>query len=199
MEAYRAMGTARLYVLSESDIIGIIERTIQSCMKGERRAEPEAPKKRQKESALHNVKRLLRNYRTLKLSAANAVTDLKQLEHDAEVQEIVALMNGREDDTELSIESIQKSAAKTVMMIKHVDKMLEVYREYCVQFTDANCMRRYEITMDKYIRGDSACSVEELAERYYLSPKTVYRDLGIAHEEIAALIFGADGIRRGKD
>ena len=197
MEAYT--GNERLFVLSESDITRIVEKAISACRVRGYEAEGRVTthtgrgrpsKKREK---LHNVDVLLRNYRMMKKGADNAVTDLRQLEREEQLQELISMMGNKEIEEDLRVKSIYKSTARTVVMVKHIETMLDVYRDYCESSADELEKRRYEMLMDKYIRGDKACSTEALADKYFVSTKSVYRDLGIAKEHMTALVFGADG------
>lgn len=197
MEAYT--GSERLFVLSETDISRIIEQAVSACIsKGLTAGGTAAGTERKpprKKNILHNISALLRNYRVLKMSVDNAVYDIKQMEQEEPMRELISMMLNKEDREEIKIESIRKSAAKTTIMIRHINEMVEIYGDYCRKSSDSLDMRRYEILMDKYIRGEDECSVEDLADKYFVTAKTVYRDLGMAKEKIAALIFGVDGIR----
>ena len=79
---------------------------------------------------LHNTKLLMRNYRSLKEHSENAVFDAATAEDD-DVNEILNLMSewAKEEDT--TIESIKKSAAKTKLIMDHVDEMLRIYKAAC--------------------------------------------------------------------
>ena len=142
---------------------------------------------------LHNTDLLLRNYRVLRESMANAVDDIQQFENDLEADEILAMMLNKETDESIAIQSIKRSKARTAIIIKHIDTMLDIYQVYCAKSQDGTDMRRYEAIMDRYIR-DEEYTVAEIAERFFVSEKTIYRDLSIGKTKLAALIFGIDGL-----
>ena len=75
-----------------------------------------------------NTKLLLRNYTTLNANCANAVYDAASAATGEEsVEEIVeALDELLEDD--LKVESIMKSAARTQIIMRHVNRMLDIYK-----------------------------------------------------------------------
>lgn len=140
---------------------------------------------------LHNTDMLLRNYHMFKLSIEDAVYTVKQLEEE-NAGGILSLMDDR-DDTDITIESIKKSKIKTAAIVAHIDKMLDVYKIYCEQSSDELDQRRYEVLYDRYI-ADPPCTVTEIAEKQVMSKESVYIDLKIAKERMAALIFGIDGM-----
>lgn len=148
-------------------------------------------KKRRHDRRLHNTELLLRNYHMFKLSVKDAVYSVKQLE-DENANGILSLMDDR-DDTDITIESIKKSKVRTAAIVSHIDKMLEVYRIYCEQSYDELDQRRYEVLYDRYI-VDPGLTVTDIAEKQYISKESVYGDLKIAKERMAALIFGIDGL-----
>ena len=112
---------------------------------------------------LHNTKLLMRNYRSLKEHSENAVFDAATAEDD-DVNEILNLMSewAKEEDT--TIESIKKSAAKTKLIMDHVDEMLRIYKAACERSKKPEDMRRYSVLYDYYV-GDEEFTLEELAER----------------------------------
>ena len=142
---------------------------------------------------LHNTDLLLRNYRMLRENLANAVDDIQQLEDDMEANEILSMMLNKETDESIAIQSIKRSKARTAIIIKHIDIMLGIYQAYCGKASNRTYLRRYEALMDRYIREDE-CTVSDLASRYSVSEQTVYRDISIGKSEVAALIFGVDGL-----
>lgn len=182
-------------ILSPEELDSLIKKTVRVALKEQQRIKADEAAALQ-DHRLRNTSVLLRNYRLLHKNAENAVTDLKQLENEESIKELMAMMNNKETAESFKVQAIQKSTAKTIVMIKHIDRMLELYRSHCQNSKDDQSMRRYEITMDRYVRGEAECSIEELSEKYYVGAATVYRDLRIAKEELSALIFGADGIRQ---
>lgn len=141
---------------------------------------------------LRNTKLLLRNYRMMKLHAKNAVFSRQELKEN--VTDIIEdMMQGRDDD--VVIESIQRSAARTVIMIDHIDTMIDLYRTYCMQSSQADIeMRRYQVLYDMYI-AEPGLSVQEIAEKQNMSKENAYSDLKVATERLTALFFGVDGLR----
>ena len=164
-----------------------IERIKEEMAKRERerrRERQELPERRQA-----NVKLLLRNYRTLKAHAENAVYDAAECESPMEILE--DMMQGR--DYSVKVESIMRSAARTAVMVEHIDTMLELYRLLCLDKHSPEWERRWRVVDELYIKPDGM-TVPEIAEEYGVVAQSIYNDIGIACERITALIFGVDGL-----
>lgn len=142
---------------------------------------------------LRNTKLLLRNYRMFKAHAENAVYEAQDIDESA--YDIIDLMSDRWQDSDVIVESIRQSVARTVTMVAHIETMLELYETYCVRSGNPEEMRRWEDIKALYI-DETPTSVRQLAWNYGVTERTIYRDVDIAVERIAALIFGIDGIKK---
>ncbi len=141
---------------------------------------------------LHNTKLLLRNYHMLKEHAENSVFGRTQMEESA--LDILESMMSLYDN-EIIIESIKRSATRTAIIVSHIETMLELYAVCCEKSLNRDIdMRRYEVIWDRYI-SDNVLSVGEIAEKQHISKDSVYTDLRIGLERLAALIFGVDGLK----
>lgn len=141
---------------------------------------------------LRNTKLLLRNYRVLKEHAANAVFEAESEEDPMQIIEDL-MMPGR--SSELLVESIKRSAARTATMIRHIEAMLRLYRTYCYQYGSDEDERRWRVIYGLYLSNEKA-TVAELAEEEGVVERTIYKDIDIACERISAFMFGVDGIRK---
>lgn len=142
---------------------------------------------------LRNTKLLLRNFRMFKTHAENAIYDA--LDVDENAYDIIDLMSDRWQDSDAIVESIKQSVARTVTIVSHIDAMLRLYEVYCTQSGSAEELRRWEVINGMYIR-DPPATAKELANDNFVTERTIYRDIDIASERIAALIFGIDGIKK---
>ncbi len=141
---------------------------------------------------LHNTKLLLRNYHMLKEHAENSVFGRTQMEESA--LDILESMMSLYDN-EIIIESIKRSATRTAIIVSHIETMLELYAIYCEKSLNRDIdIRRYEVVWDRYI-SENTLSVKEIAEKQHISKDSVYTDLRIGLERLAALIFGVDGLK----
>lgn len=155
-------------------------------------------KERQKETLemsdrrLRNTKLLLRNYRVFKDHAANAVYEVESEEDPLQIiQEL--MMPGKSPN--LFVESIKRSVARTVTIVKHIETMLHLYQVYCYQYGSEEDERRWRVIDGLYV-GNQKISVAELAEREGVVERTIYKDIDVASERLSALIFGIDGIKK---
>jgi hypothetical protein len=142
---------------------------------------------------LHNTEKLLRNYHMFKLSAENAVYEVTDLEAEESANEILNLMLNREGPG-LTVESIKKSVIRTVIILEHIDAMINLYRIYCHESDDPVLVRRFNVLYDRYISSPTL-SVKEIAEKYNVTKSQAYTDLNNAKEKISALIFGIDSVK----
>ena len=147
-------------------------------------------RKERHDRRLHNIKMLLQNYRMLKLNSDEAVYSLDQIESPYDIFE--DMMQGK--DGMLQIDSIKKSAARTKIIVEHVEKMLDLYLVYATR-EDADPIekRRYDVLYDLYL-SDVRLNAKEIAEKNGISKESVYSDRAIALESMAALVFGVDGL-----
>lgn len=143
---------------------------------------------------LHNTKLLLRNYRLLQAHAANAVYRVEEYESPETI--LSELMMPRQDGN-MFVESIKKSAARTATIVKHMETMMQLYRTYCFTTGSAEDERRWRVINALYIcdKGERR-SVPQLAKDEGVVERTIYKDVDVACERIAALMFGIDGVKR---
>lgn len=137
----------------------------------------EAEKQKQLDNRLKNTKLLLKNYRHLKQH-----TDSIRLEID-ELNEIIILDDINSETAEL--ESIKESKRRTIIMIKYVAKMLELY--------ESINGRRYNIIKCFYI-DEEKTSVKDLADYYQVTTRFIYRELNNAVIEISSLLWGISSL-----
>lgn len=142
---------------------------------------------------LRNTKLLLRNFRMFKAHAENAVFDASQIDENA--YDIIDLMSDRWADSEVFVASIKESVARTVTIVTHIETMLRLYEAFCEKSGNPEESRRNRVIHGIYI-DDPPQTVKELADAYFVTTRTIYNDIDIACERIAALIFGIDGIKR---
>lgn len=153
---------------------------------------------------LYNTKLLLEHYRLFKEHAENAVFELTRLD-EAELTAIEIMdsmwQSAGPGRGEIAIESIAKSALRTEIVIRHIDEMLGIYEAYCYRRGKPENERRWDIINTMYIKplqGNKTKTelYEELAQKHFISDRQVKYDINMALEQITALLFGIDGVRR---
>ncbi len=140
---------------------------------------------------LRNTKLLLRNYHMLKEHTEKSIFGRVQMKESA--LDILESMMSLYDN-EVIIESIKRSATRTAIIVSHIEAMLGLYKIYCEKSVNPKIdQRRYEVIWDMYL-ADQLLTAEEIADKQHISKESVYSDIKIAIERLAALIFGVDGL-----
>lgn len=140
---------------------------------------------------IRNTKLLLRNYHMLREHAERSVFGRTQMEESA-LDILESMMSIYSD--EVIIQSIKNSATRTAIIVSHIETMFGLYYSYCDRSANREVnMRRYGVVWDMYM-ANSILTAEEVAEKVHISKNMVYKDLKVATERLAALIFGVDGL-----
>lgn len=142
---------------------------------------------------LRNTKLLLRNYRLFRAHVKNAVYEVGNCESAGDI--LADLMMPGRDGT-LFVESIKKSVARTATIVLHIETMIDLYKTYCYASGTVEDERRWRIIDAHYISGEKQIKISDLAETEGVVERTIYKDIDIACERIAALMFGIDGLKR---
>ena len=144
---------------------------------------------------LRNTKLLLRNYRRFRDHCESAVFEAKLHAGEGDTESFFEVMDTLDlsDGSTLYVESIQRSAARTLIIVRHIDAMLQLYDIYCAKSRNPEEERRNQVIHKLYI-DENPMTVKELSSYLCVTDRTIYRDIDYACERIAALIFGIDGM-----
>lgn len=146
-----------------------------------------------KDNRLRNTKLLLKNYRMFKVSAANSKYRLEDCEEN--VYDVLSLMSDSAfRRAEGIVESVRNSAARTIILVNHIDAMIENYRIMCERSGREENMRRFRVLEAMYLKAEAEYP-EDIAENESIDKRTVYKDIDAATETLAALIFGSDCLK----
>jgi hypothetical protein len=143
---------------------------------------------------LRNTKTLLEHYRDFKDHVAYAVFDVERLVYENAV-DVLDLMWDPNGNSELYVESIKKSVARTQLIVNHITEMLRIYEIVCARSPKPEDMRRYRVIEALYII-DKPMTISEIKEKESVDERTIYRDRDTAIEKLSSLIFGIDGLKR---
>jgi cobalamin biosynthesis protein CbiD len=158
--------------------------------------EREQRKEKYHDRRLNNTRLLLEHFRNFKQTAQEAVFDVKEIEEETALEILEELMSSAFSDfLEIRIESIKKNVARTVTMVSHISKMIEIYKTVCERSYKSEEMRRYRVIVAKYIQDEKELTTDDIAEAEHVDIRTVQRDIKIALETLSTLIFGIDGLR----
>ena len=156
------------------------------------RTEREKERKSRQDRRLHNTRLLLKNYRLLKEHTKGAIFRANQARERA--VDILDGLNDYEMDDGFYIESIKKSQQRTLIILAHIDQMLELYKAYCYNSGNPENIRRYGVVMATYI-DEPKKSALEIAGTFGIEKRTVYKDIKAAANPLTALLFGIDSLR----
>ncbi|MBC2196296.1 hypothetical protein [Listeria booriae] len=161
--------------LSKNDI-----RLIITTMKEVNRDELEEQFQERKNWKLRNVKLLMTHYRLLK-SYCNDVT--------GKIDGIESVLEelGRES---LVLQSINDNKIKTQAMMRHVENVLNVYRDNCYNGKYEEKLR-WKLFYEFHMK-EPQLSNNKLCEKYNLSRSSLYRELKKSYETLVILMFGID-------
>lgn len=143
---------------------------------------------------LRNTKLLLKNYRMLTAHCEYAISEIKDVASE-DPYDIIDMLDTSWIGEDAYVESIRRSTERTALMVRHIQEMLSLYRMYCEASGREEEERRYR-TIDRMYIAEKRMSAREIAESECLDLRTVYKDIDLAVERLAALIFGIDGLRK---
>lgn len=173
----------------------IIDETADTVAKRvvhEQRAEKEGRCKRR----LRNTRLLLKNYRHFKAHCTGAVFTDESGDHDGSEEEnaleILDLMMQHSNAIAV-VESIRLSCRRTKIIMNHIDKILELFKVYCMTQKDPAIMRGYKILEALYI-ADTESTIDEAAESVGVSVRQAYRDRDDAIDCLSVYMFGVDAL-----
>lgn len=155
----------------------------------EDRQKQKREEKKFRDRRLRNTKKLLENYRRLKKHAETAVYSSMQ----EEVEDIISQMWDPYDRSEQTIFSIKSSATRTSIIMAHVTAELEQYRKLCYSSPNSIDRDRADALFARYIDDDEK-TIDEIAVTLSADKRTVYRYIDKALNDVAAFMFGIDGI-----
>lgn len=145
---------------------------------------------------LRNTRLLLKRYRKLNIHNTESNRSIKEIneKNAIDILDDIDAIN----DEEQYIQSISRTRKRTLIIIKHINKMIEYY-EAISKCEGANKVRGCKIIKRLYIdnlfEGEKIPTYESVAEEMNISEKTVSRDVRESIEDLSLLLFGIDGIK----
>lgn len=140
---------------------------------------------------LRDTKRLLRNYREIKIHAGDAIASLAEVAND----DYEFFHNLMGDGDQIDVEAIIRSKARSAIMLSHIDAMLRSYQIICYASNKPEEQRRYRV-LEARCLSEAPIPIHEIAEQENIDNRTVYKDFDAACEKMSALLFGIQWIER---
>lgn len=157
----------------------IIDELIDKAVKKAIKEYSKEQKLEYRKKALHNTKMLLKNYKDIKNSIDEAVSEAKQLEQDFMILD---------ESDELYIESIKRSKLRSLIVIAHIDKALDIVQNKCTQ---KGVPDKYEAFASCMFDG---MSYEDAAVQYLSSKTSISRWINEITREVSVHLFGVEGV-----
>lgn len=153
--------------------------------------EAERTRKAARDKRLHNTKLLMEKYQGFVIHSQSAVFDASQIDDDLSLETLLDIMGCGEGEKKLSVASVQESAARTRVLVHHIDRMLEYYKFRCDHSPKPEDARRYRVIYFSYLVDEQEQKTfQELADDENVDISTIYKDHKAALQQLSALIFG---------
>lgn len=150
--------------------------------------------RQQTDRRYHDTKLLIRKYRQLNEYYQNAVFDEEGAEEaDEDFEEIMRSFGVSFKDEKITADSIKRNYLVTRVVMAHVNKMLEVFREMCERSSRASDKRRWRILHSLFL-ADTTTTAEELAQQEHISSRAVYDIVDRCVPDLSILFFGISGV-----
>lgn len=143
-------------------------------------------RKKRVDRRLRNTKLLLANYKNFKLHCSDIKDELSKLDDPDLLDNL--------DTEELVIESIKRSKQRTLVIVRFIDRMLQIYRHTALTSRKPEEQRKFDTIYKLYI-SEEEYTHEMVAKSHNVDKRTVHRDVNDAVQTLSALIFGIDSIR----
>jgi hypothetical protein len=152
---------------------------INKAVKAAIREYSKAQLSEKKRKALHNTKMLLKNYDKIKCSIEEAISEASQLEDQSFAYS---------DDEDVYINSIRKSKLKSLIVVAHIDRALEVVQQ---EYEKKGVPEKYEAFISCMF---NRMTYEEAAILYCSSKQSISRWVVDATRLVSIQLFGVDGV-----
>ncbi len=142
---------------------------------------------------LRDTKRLMKNYREIKIHAEDAIVSLADIENDYQYSDFFKdLMENKEG---IDVAAIARAKARSAIMLAHIDLMLNKYQSLCYASKKPEDQRRYRV-LESMCLIDEPLQVGDIADQEGIDTRTVYKDFEAACDKMAGLLFGIQSIDR---
>lgn len=141
------------------------------------------------------VRGLLKRYTLLRDHCESAVYDQRTMIEDErkEGAEYYDLMTSLVSKWDVRVKSVETSAGRTLLMLEHVDRALDAYRNRCESSPLPSEQRRWRVLRARFLETPRA-TTQMIAEDEHVDESTVRRDINAACDDIAVLLFGLEGV-----
>lgn len=188
------MSKVKTITLSQSELATLVEEAVSKGVQRHMEAEEKREQKRQSR-LLYNTKVLLENYRKLKTYLEKATSSLEDVARDRFPEYSVELLEvfGLRVEDKKSY-SIARGVANVTILVNHLEKMLEVYKQDCLSSDKETDHRKWRVLNYLYIGGERRMSIGDIAEIENVDPRVIQKDAKAAREDMKVLLFGIEAL-----
>lgn len=153
-------------------------------------------KDRQKKNGLlFRTKKLLENYTKLKDYAEQAVCtndEAQEVDPSLVNMDVLTKFHIFDDDRTLHRQVRGLNAVK--LMLAHIDRMLAVYKDNCLNSASEVMHRRWFVIDMMYLDREKKRTTKEIAEIYQMELSAIQKDAKEARNDLTILFFGLDAM-----
>lgn len=182
----------KTYAIKKEELDQLVEQAAVAGIDAFRNEEKKARNKIVNRN-LHNTRKLLESYRTLK-------NDLQHSDYETEDAQRELRFKCIEDLMEPGEASMDEVMAKEIARLqenawrkRQIERAIELLKEDCSRPGEPEAMRKYRVIMGLYIQ-DEKMDYAELAEKENVVERTIYRDASDACKMLAPYLFSVDAI-----
>lgn len=154
------------------------------------------------DNRLYNVRLLLKNYKNLQKSALLKTTEIINInEDDISAIEILDSFQNLKSvgANELKLECLINATLRTKILVDYVDDKLAVYKQVKYNSGKQEDLRRADVLdtlyLNPYSQGTYTTElVTELAQKWAVSERQIWRDTNDIIEQLTTLLYGIDGM-----
>ncbi len=182
----------KTYAIKKEELDQLVEQAAVAGIDAFRNEEKKARNKIINRN-LHNTRKLLESYRTLK-------NDLQHSDYETEDAQMELRFKCIEDLMKPGETSMDEVMAKEISRLqenawrkRQIERAIELLKEDCSRPGEPEAMRKYRVIMGLYIQ-DEKMDYAELAEKENVVERTIYRDASDACKMLAPYLFSVDAI-----
>lgn len=182
----------KTYAIKKEELDQLIEQAAVAGIDAFRNEEKKARNKIVNRN-LHNTRKLLESYRTLKNDLQHSDYESEDAQKELRFKCVEDLMNPGETSMDevmaKEIARLQENAWRK----RQIERAVELLKEDCSKPGEPEAMRKYRVIMGLYIQ-DEKMDYAELAEQENVVERTIYRDASDACKMLAPYLFSVDAI-----
>lgn len=143
---------------------------------------------------LHNTRKLLESYRTLKNDLLHSDYETEEAQRELRFKCVEDLMNPGESQRmdEVMAEEIAR-LQENAWRKRQIERAVDLLKEDCSKPGEPEAMRKYRVIVGLYIQDDKL-DYAELAEQENVVERTIYRDASDACKMLTPYLFSVDAI-----